>query len=143
VNSLIVQAWSMLLKPLMLVFSIFLLVRGHHEPGGGFVGGMVAAAAFTLSALAYNVASAKQTLHVSPVSLAALGLIVAASSGFVAVLTGEAYMTGVWATVWLPLVGEVDLGSVLLFDVGIYLVVAGITLMIVFALMESQEEYGN
>jgi|SRR5690606_37482579 len=135
-NSLIVQTWARLLKPFMLMFSVFLLLRGHHEPGGGFVGGMAAAAAFTLNALAYSSTEARQALRIPPVTLAALGLLTAAGSGLFAALGGGAYMTGRWGTVFIPLVGRVDLGTPLLFDVGVYMVVIGITLMIVFALME-------
>ncbi len=138
-NSLILQTWTRLLKPIMLLFSFFLLLVGHHEPGGGFIGGLVAAAAFCLSAVAYGVAAAEREIRYHPRYFMAFGLLCAAISGFFGLASGEAYMYGVWQTVQVPLLGELKLGTPLLFDVGVYFVVLGITLMIVFSLMEEPE----
>jgi multicomponent Na+:H+ antiporter subunit B len=125
--------------PVMLLFSILLLFRGHHEPGGGFVGGLMAAAAFCLNAIAYDVWKAQRAIHIDPRRLIGLGLLIALSSGLVSLFLGAPFMTGVWHTVALPLIGEVELGTPLLFDTGVYFVVLGVTTLIVFSLM--QEDY--
>jgi len=121
------------LLPLLLMFSIFLLLRGHNEPGGGFVGGLVAAAALTLYAIALGLRSARQILGFDPSTLIYVGLLVAAVSGLPALFSGLEFMTGLWSSRPLPVIGK--LGTPLLFDVGIYLVVIGITLTIIFSLM--------
>jgi multicomponent Na+:H+ antiporter subunit B len=136
VESLIVRSSTRFLLPLMLLFSVFLLVRGHNEPGGGFVGGLTAATAFTLVLLADGLEAARRLLRVAPLSLVAAGLTVALASGLPALLQGRPYMTGVWLAVPLPVVGKI--GSPVVFDVGVYLVVLGIVLAILFALAEGE-----
>jgi len=121
---------------LMLVFSLFLLLRGHNEPGGGFVGGLVAAVAYALYSIAYGIESARRVLPVDPRLLIGLGLLAAGASGALALVPGNSYLTSLWATVRLSAGNELHLGTPLLFDVGVYLVVVGVTLTIVFSLTE-------
>ena len=83
--------------PLLLLFSVFLLLRGHNEPGGGFVGGLVAAAAFALYAIAYGVERARRALLVKPLTLLGAGLLIALASGVPAVLRGQPFLTAQWA----------------------------------------------
>jgi multicomponent Na+:H+ antiporter subunit A len=118
------------LMPLLLVFSVFLLLRGHNQPGGGFIGGLVAAAAFCLYGLAFGVQQARQALLVRPMTLLGAGLLIALGSGVAAVLRGQPFLTAVWAT------GDLPIGSPVVFDIGVFLVVAGVVLMMVFTLAE-------
>ena len=97
VNSPIFRTAARLLMPLLLLFSVFLLLRGHNEPGGGFVGGLVAAAAFALYAIAFGVQRARQALLVQPLTLLGAGLLIALLSGLPAVLRGEPFLTALWA----------------------------------------------
>lgn len=133
-HSMILSTATRYLLPLLLMFSIFLLLRGHNEPGGGFVGGLVAAAALALYAMALGLRSARQVLAIDPRTLIYVGLLTAAVSGLPALFRGLEFMTGLWSTQTLPVIGK--LGTPLLFDVGVYLVVIGVTLTIIFALME-------
>lgn len=133
-TSLILRVGTRVLFPLMLVFSVFLLVRGHNEPGGGFVGGLVAAIAFALVLLTDGEATARRTLRVRPVRLIGVGLALAVLAGVPPLLRGEPYLRGLWLKAPLPVVGK--LGTPLLFDAGVFLVVLGITVAIVFALAE-------
>jgi multicomponent Na+:H+ antiporter subunit B len=135
-TSLILSTATRYLLPLLLLFSIFLLLRGHNEPGGGFAGGLVAAAAFALYAIAHNVADARSALRIKPRTLIAVGLLVAVSSGLVSLLAGYPFMTGLWNNRALPVLGKV--GTPLLFDIGVYLVVIGVTLLIIFSLAEEE-----
>jgi len=132
--SLILSTATRYLLPLLLLFSVFLLLRGHNEPGGGFVGGLVAAAAFALHAIAYGVAMTRRLLGVDPRMLMGLGLLTAVSSGLFGLALGAPFMTGFWSKGTLPVLGKV--GTPLLFDIGVYLVVIGVVLTIVFALSE-------
>ena len=134
-SSLILSTATRYLLPLLLLFSIFLLLRGHNDPGGGFVGGLVAAAALALYGLAFGPVEARRLLKVEPRRLIGIGLLLALSSGLVAVLfLGRPFMTGVWSTIELPALGKP--GTPLLFDLGVYLVVVGVTLTILVALSE-------
>jgi multicomponent Na+:H+ antiporter subunit B len=135
-TSLILSTATRYLLPLLLLFSIFLLLRGHNDPGGGFAGGLVAAAAFALYAIANGVAAARRVLSVTPGTLIGGGLLVAVSSGLLPVLLGQPFMTGLWDKRPIPVIGK--LGTPLLFDLGVYLVVIGITLLIIFSLAEEE-----
>lgn len=126
------------LLPLLLLFSVFLLLRGHNEPGGGFAGGLVAAAGFALLATGAGVDAARRALRVDPRTLIAAGLVVALASGLPGLLEGGAFLAGVWWTLELPDGGSFYLGTPLLFDVGVYLAVTGTVLAIVFALEEEE-----
>ncbi len=137
-NSTLLYNWSHVLKAIMLLLSVLLLLHGHNEPGGGFVGGLLAATAFTLHALAQDVASARRAVRFPPETIMAVGLGIALLSGFFGAFQQEPFLTGKWITLELPLAGELTLGSPLLFDLGVYLVVAGVVLSITFAMLESQ-----
>ena len=135
-NSLILQTATRYLIDLLLLFSIFLLLRGHNEPGGGFVGGLAAAAAFVLYTLAFDVASARKLLRIDPHVLIGVGLMIAIVSGLVGLFLGDAFLTGEWFKWNVLNAFEFELGTPLFFDIGVYLVVLGVTLLIVFSLFE-------
>lgn len=134
--SLILQTATRFVFSLMLLLSIFLLIRGHNEPGGGFIGGLVAALAFVLYAIAFDVPSSRAMLHTNPRVLIGSGLLTAAFAGILALLAGDPFLTGLWWEVNLPVLGELDLSTVLIFDVGVYLAVLGVTLTIILTLLE-------
>jgi len=134
--STILAAAVRILLPLFLLFSLFLLLRGHNETGGGFVGGLVAAAGFALIALSSGWASARAALVVEPRILILIGLSIAACSGLLALLAGETFMTGLWYPVSLPVIGKA--GTPFLFDLGVYCVVCGTVMMFLISLGEQQ-----
>lgn len=140
-NSVILSATNRLLSGLLIIFSVFLLLRGHNLPGGGFAGGLVASCAFVLQALTFGVDSAKKLLVFDPRTIIAVGLFVALLSGLPGMLDGLPFLTGMWDKTPLPIVGK--LGSPLWFDLGVYIVVGGICCLIVFSLGEELEEEGN
>jgi multisubunit Na+/H+ antiporter MnhB subunit len=135
-TSFILRSTTRLLLPLLLLFSLFLLVRGHNEPGGGFSAGLVAASAFVLYRFAYGVQATKRFLPVTPLILSGAGLLVAVGSGFLALLAGRPLMTGLWRRMNVPGFGDLDLGTPLLFDIGVYATVLGVTLSIILPLAE-------
>jgi multicomponent Na+:H+ antiporter subunit A len=130
VSSPIFRTAARLLMPLLLLFAVFLLLRGHNQPGGGFVGGLVSAAAFALYAIAFGVRRARQALLVRPLTLLGVGLLLALVSGLPAIVRGQPFLTASWLS------GPVALGTPVLFDVGVFLVVAGVVLMMIFSLAE-------
>jgi multisubunit Na+/H+ antiporter MnhB subunit len=134
-TSSILQTATRLLMPLLLLFALFLLFRGHNEPGGGFVAGLVVAAAFVLHAIAFGIAAGRRALLVAPQLLLPIGLSVALASGVPAVVLGLPFMTGLWTTDdGGPL--AIALGTPLVFDIGVFLAVIGVVLTIVFTLLD-------
>jgi len=138
VSSLILRTASRFLLILLFQFSIFLLLRGHNEPGGGFVGGLVLAAALTLYAIAYDVRSIRRFLPCRTQTMIGLGLLLAGFSGVWALAKGQPFMTGQWGH--LEFMGlDLHLGTPLIFDIGVYLVVVGVVLIIIMSLAEEEE----
>jgi len=123
------------LLPLLILFSIFILLRGHYEPGGGFVGGLIASIAFILHSLANGLDKTKELLKYPPFIYIPFGLALALLSGLAPLLIGKPFLTVLWFDDPLPVIGYV--GSALFFDIGVYLVVLGVTLTILFTISES------
>jgi len=134
VTSLILRAATRYLTPLLLLLSVFVLLRGHHEPGGGFIGGLLAAAPFAFHALAWGPRATLLLLRVDPRTILGAGLTVALVAGGVAVWAGGAFLTGHWLPLTVPGLGKA--GTPLLFDLGVYLVVVGTTTLILLTLAE-------
>jgi len=111
------------LQPLLLLFSLFLLLRGHNAPGGGFSGGLVAGAAFILAALARGTAHVRQQMPCSAELLVKMGLYFALAAGLLPLLFGKGVFTALWLESKIPVIGTA--GSFLLFDAGVYLLVMG------------------
>lgn len=141
--SLILSTAARLVQPLLLLFSLFILVRGHNAPGGGFAGGLVAAIAFVLIVIAENAESARRALRVNPRSLVAVGLLVAAASGMAGAVLEREFLDAVFFDLPALAGGRLELSTVFLFDIGVYLVVIGVTLTIVFTLSEAVTDEPN
>lgn len=139
-TSLILRTAARYLFPVILLFSIYALLRGHNDPGGGFVGGLAAASAYTLYALAYSVREARQLLKIDSVTLIAWGLLIALSSGIYSIIRGNSFLTGVWGNLDLGIAGILKIGTPVVFDIGVYLVVFGVTVTIIFALSSEESE---
>ncbi|MGF1657344.1 MAG: Na+/H+ antiporter subunit B [Verrucomicrobiales bacterium] len=138
--SILLQAATQLIFPLQLGLSVFLLLRGHNLPGGGFIGGLVAASAFVLYGLTYGLTAAQTRLWVRPEKLIALGLIVAGLSMVPAMLINLPAMQALWLPFSIPtaVVDDLKLGTPLVFDIGVYLTVIGSAIIMVFSLQEEE-----
>lgn len=135
-SSLVLRTVARFMLPLLMLFSFFLLLRGHDLPGGGFVGGLVAAAAIILQLVAFDTESARRILRVDPLLLLPLGLGLALASALAPMLRGLPLLTSRFIHITLPGGGTLSLGSPMLFDLGVYVVVLGVTLLIVLNLAE-------
>lgn len=135
-SSLILRTATRFLITLLLLLSVFFLFRGHNEPGGGFIGGLVGASAFALYAIAFGVSRARRALRLDPRAFIGIGLLAATASGLAAAFVGLPFLTGQWAEVRLGGVEKLPLGSPVLFDIGVYLVVIGVTLTVILNLEE-------
>jgi multicomponent Na+:H+ antiporter subunit B len=131
-KSPILQAATKYLLPILLLFSFFLLLRGHYYPGGGFVGGLVAAIAFVLHSSANGTEETMKLIRHKPLSLSPIGLAISAVSMTLPLLFDLPPMTGLWFEEPIPVIGMI--GSSLFFDLGVYLVVVGVILTILFTI---------
>ena len=134
-KTLILKTAANYLLPLLLLFAIFILLRGHYKPGGGFLGGLIACMAFVLHAFANGYASTIRLLRAHPGYLIPVGLAVAAISGLAPMVVGEPFLKVLWLNQPFPVIGLI--GTALLFDIGVFLVVLGITLTILFTIADS------
>jgi multicomponent Na+:H+ antiporter subunit B len=136
-RTLIFRTVAPYLTSLMVLFSIFVLLRGHNEPGGGFIGGLIAVSAFAIYGIACGVSSVRRAMHFHPMAISAFGLFLAACSGIASLFVSAPFMTSQWT--FLKFGGvEVALSTPLFFDIGVYLVVVGAITSIALALEESE-----
>ncbi|MBK1826513.1 MnhB domain-containing protein [Haloferula rosea] len=137
-NSQLLQIAARFLSWPLVIVSLWLLYRGHNLPGGGFIGGLLAASAFMLFDLSGADRSKAGVFSVSPFVLMPLGLGLAVLSALPG-LFGAGFMTGAWLPGFeLPLLGKVHLGTPLVFDVGVYFTVIGFILLLADTLNEKE-----
>ncbi|KEQ31015.1 monovalent cation/H+ antiporter subunit B [Pedobacter antarcticus 4BY] len=134
-NSIILRTASNYLLPMLILFSVFVLLRGHYEPGGGFVGGLVAAIAFVLHSFAHGLKETRRFLRIHPGVFIPIGLSLSLISAVVPMFAGQSLMTGLWFNEPVPVIGLI--GSALFFELGVYFVVFGVTLSMLFTITES------
>lgn len=123
-RSVVLETAVAFLYPVLLGAALWLLLRGHNAPGGGFVAALVAVAASAAYGLVFGPAAARARMPLAPLALGALGLALAAASGLPALALGQSFLTHLWGQVALgPL--ALKLSTVMLFDLGVALCVWG------------------
>ena len=132
----ILQSFARLTLHLMLVFAIYLLLRGHNAPGGGFIAGVLTAVAITFQMMAFNLEAVVQEMPWNPLRMVTLGLLLAAFTGVGALAFGHPFLTSAIGHFVLPLLGEVEIVTAIGFDIGVYLVVLGTTVGIIRTIAE-------
>jgi multicomponent Na+:H+ antiporter subunit B len=137
--SLILRTTVQIMLPVLLLFSVFLLLRGHDWPGGGFIGGLVAASAILLNMVALGPRNVRETFAINYSLLLVLGGLLAAASGLPALVMGDSYMKGIWIEFSLFGDSPIKIGTPLLFDIGVYLVVFAVTVEIIMTVAEEDE----
>jgi len=138
-KSLIFRTIAPIIVSVMILFSIFVLLRGHNEPGGGFIGGLIAVAALSIYGIAFGVETVRRAIVFHPLSIAGAGLLLATLSGLLSMVFHVPFMTGLW--VYPVVLGEeIPLSSVMTFDIGVYLVVVGAVTSIALSLEERGED---
>lgn len=131
-RSVILKTATRLVSGLVLVLSVYLLWRGHHAPGGGFIAALVAATGFALIALTEGPAVVRRGLQLRPQGLIAAGMLLAIASGIIGIIWQKPFLTGLWWPAHKPVAG-----TPLLFDMGVFLVVLGAILTVLLALEEN------
>ena len=132
-QSIILKTATRLMVGLILIFAIYLLLRGHHEPGGGFAAALVAGTAFALFAITEGPDKIRRAVRLRPATIAIVGLGVAVAAGLPAVFMSRPFLTGIWWNVGTNLA----VGTPLIFDIGVFLAVLGAILSILLALEEN------
>lgn len=133
-TSLILRVASKILLVLTLLFSIWALFRGHNAPGGGFIGGLLAASGFALYLFAHGSNALRRVIRINLSLMLAFGLLAGLMSGVIGMMDGRPFLSGVWTN--FNILG-IKIGSPILFDIGVYLVILASVLTIMLALEES------
>ena len=140
--SYIFQSAVRVLFFLINLFAIYLTLRGHNLPGGGFIGGLVTAISLVLLRLALGLTETHRILRVDPVRVAAFGLTVSVLTATAPLLFGQTFFQHSQAHFHhVPLLGDLHIGTPLFFDIGVYLVVVGITSKIIFVFGKSTQGF--
>lgn len=135
-SDLILQTAAKVLVFIIMTFSIYILFAGHHNPGGGFIGGLITASALMLLYVAFDVETIQEIIPVDFKVIGAIGVLMALLTGIGAIVADVPFLTQVYRYVDLPLLGETGLGSALVFDLGVYLAVIGTTMTIIRSISE-------
>jgi multicomponent K+:H+ antiporter subunit A len=135
-HPLILSTFSRLLLPLALLVAVFIVLRGHNLPGGGFIGGLITAVALIMQYLANGIAWTRPRISGQLHPLIGIGLAVATLTGLASWYFGYPFLTSAHGHFHLPLIGDLELASAMLFDLGVLMVVVGITLVILVRLGE-------
>ncbi|OWJ90096.1 monovalent cation/H+ antiporter subunit A [Pseudomonas sp. A46] len=129
-HPLILETLSRLLLPLALLISVFVFLRGHNLPGGGFIAGLITAVALVLQYIASGIAWVERRMNPRYQRMAGAGVMIAGLTGLGSWAFGRNFLTSAFGHFELPLVGEFELATAMLFDLGVYLTVVGSTLLV-------------
>lgn len=137
-TDIILQTATKVTVFIILTYAIYVLFAGHHNPGGGFVGGLVTASALVLLYLAFDTRTVRQIVPVNFRLVGAAGVMLAVLTGCAALFLDAAFLTQYAFTVDLPLLGEVHLATAIVFDIGVFLAVIGTTMTIITNIGEDE-----
>ncbi|HLS23957.1 MAG TPA: Na(+)/H(+) antiporter subunit B [Pseudogracilibacillus sp.] len=139
-NNLILKSTSSLIVFILLGFAIYLLLAGHNSPGGGFIGGLTTTAAFLLMYMAFGEETVRKIIPINFLLFIPIGLLLATLTGLGALLFNVPFLTHTFGTFTIPLFGEVDLSTAMLFDLGVYFTVFGTTMTIILTINSDQHK---
>lgn len=139
-NSIFLRFLARAMLPVLMLFSLFLLLRGHNQPGGGFVGGLVASVGLILMTLAYGPDEVRRQLQVDFLRTMLYGVLIAVIAGAVGLILSGTFLTAAWWKPFIQGVGKLEFGTPLIFDIGVYLAVLGVTCSIVMNMADEGEK---
>jgi multicomponent Na+:H+ antiporter subunit B len=131
-NTLIFRTVAPLISTVMILISIIVLLRGHNDPGGGFIGGLIATSAAAIYGMARGVGEVRRLLRVNPIAFAGFGIALSCFVGLISMLVGAPFLTGLWLPGYI-------FGVPGAFDIGVYFVVFGTMTAIILALEDDGE----
>ncbi|MFD2680656.1 Na(+)/H(+) antiporter subunit B [Bacillus seohaeanensis] len=130
-NDVILQTSTKVVSFIIILFSLRLFFSGHYHPGGGFIGGLMTAAALVLLLLAYDIKTVATILPIDYKIITAIGLLLAVGTAAGALLFNVPLLTHAFDYFYIPLLGKTSLHTAVIFDTGVYLVVIGVTMTII------------
>ncbi len=135
-DDVILQLTTKVTTFIILTFSLYLFFAGHYNPGGGFIGGLVTASAFVLLFLAFDIKTIRRLVPVDFKKVAAFGVLLAVLTGTSSLFYGAPFLNQLFGTFHLPILGETELATAVLFDVGVFFAVVGTAMTIVLSISE-------
>lgn len=129
VHPVILQTFTRLIMPLMIMVAVYILLRGHNLPGGGFIAGLIASVSLIVMHLSNGIEWTKKRLPVDMHLVIGFGLLIATATGLVAMVLGYPFLTSAFTHIQWPVIGEFEVASAIAFDLGVFLVVIGATVM--------------
>lgn len=133
-NDVILRTVTKVAVVIILTFSVNLFISGHHRPGGGFIGGLAFVAAIVLLFLVSGTEIVRENMPVDYKKVAAIGVLISVFTGIAGSVTGAPFLNHVFGYVSLPVFGETELASAVLFDVGVAMAVIGTSLTIIISI---------
>ncbi|KAF0824240.1 Na(+)/H(+) antiporter subunit B [Cytobacillus firmus] len=137
-NDIILQTATKVVLFLIVLFSVHIFFAGHYTPGGGFVGGLLTSGAIVLLLLAFDMKMVSKILPVNYIHMIAVGLLFAIGTGAGALLFNVPFLTHAFGHIDLPVLGDTSLHTATLFDLGVFLVVVGVTMTIIQTIGEDE-----
>jgi len=137
-NNLILQFTANIVFFIILFFAVHIFFAGHYTPGGGFVGGLLAASAILLLIIAFDLKTVKQLMPINFVYVIGLGLMIALLTAAFPIIQNKPFFTHSFDYFNLPLIGKTSLHTAALFDLGVFLVVVGVTMTIIQTIGEDE-----
>jgi multicomponent Na+:H+ antiporter subunit B len=138
-NDLILRTTTTIIAFVILAFSIYLFLAGHNAPGGGFIGGLMTAAAIVLLYIAFGLGTMSRVFKWSSTTLIAIGLLTAIATGIGSFLFKQPFLSHTFGHFHLPFLGDIELATAMLFDLGVYFTVIGVTMTIILTIADDQE----
>lgn len=133
-NDVILRTVNKVAAIIIFTFAINLFFSGHHNPGGGFIGGLAFAAGLTLLFLTYDIASIYNNMPFDFKVLGAIGVLIAVLTGVAAMALGKPFLTQTIAHANLPVFGATEIATAVIFDVGVALAVIGTSITIIMSI---------
>jgi len=139
-HPLLLQTATHLLLPMTLLFGAYILLRGHNAPGGGFIAGLIVASAAMMHLISHGQPHDGQALSTKAHGAIALGLLLALGTGVASIVLGYPFLTSTFTHVNLPLIGEVEVASAMMFDLGVFFVVMGAGILMLTRIVQIQAQ---
>ena len=139
-NDLILRTTTTLIAFILFGFSVYLFFAGHNKPGGGFIGGLMTSAAIVLMYMAYGMESVAKIIPINFRVVIPMGLLIAVGTGVGSFIFGQPFLSQTFAYFQLPILGKTELATALLFDLGVYLTVIGVTMTIILTIAQDRKD---
>lgn len=135
-NDMMFRVFIRLIVIVVVTFSLYIFFSGHNEPGGGFIGGLMTAIAILMLYLVFGLETIKKALPFNYGYFMGVGLLLTAFTGIISMIAGDQYLKQYFDYFQIPMFGEVELTTALIFDLGVYLVVVGTAMTLILTVVE-------